>query len=424
MDREKKEKIAAFRFGVIFPLIDPTNTNWGAKEAILRSLSEKEWEIPYSDRRYISRATILNWLKKYTEGGSKIEALFPAGRKDKGVPRSIDDEVLISFIALQKENMDLTIPALIKKAREKRIITNEKVSTQTLYRLIKQYGNAKPKRTADLRKFEVQFTNDMWQSDCMHGPKVVTKEGKLRKSYLFAIIDDHSRLITHGQFYLAETLDNYLDCLWQAFSKRGLPRKLYVDNGPSFRAHRLQLGCASLQVALIYARPYRPQGKGKIERFFRTVRMQFLPTLPDKLTLTELNDRFYTYLDQDYHTRKHSSTGQSPLKRYEKDIHLLRGVVDNLPDYFRKMAIRTVRSDRSVQLEGKMFQAPIGLIGEKVTLRYESLDRVEVFLKDNISEGFLTPIDLVVNSSLKRAKEPSQDTIKSGGKLFDEEQAV
>ena len=152
--------------------------------------------------------------------------------------------------------------------------------------------------------------------------------------------------------------------------------------------------------------------------------MQFLPTLPDKLTLTELNDRFYTYLDQDYHTRKHSSTGQSPLKRYEKDIHLLRGVVDNLPDYFRKMAIRTVRSDRSVQLEGKMFQAPIGLIGEKVTLRYESLDRVEVFLKDNISEGFLTPIDLVVNSSLKRAKEPSQDTIKSGGKLFDEEQAV
>ena len=93
----------------------------------MRSLSEKEWEIPYSDRRYISRATILNWLKKYTEGGSKIEALFPAGRKDKGVPRSIDDEVLISFIALQKENMDLTIPALIKKAREKRIITNERL---------------------------------------------------------------------------------------------------------------------------------------------------------------------------------------------------------------------------------------------------------------------------------------------------------
>jgi len=423
MDKEKKEKIAVFRFGVIFPLIDPTNTNWGAKEATLRMLCEKEWEIPYSERRYISRATILNWLKKYTEGGSKIEALFPADREDKGVPRAIDEEVLSELITLQKENLDLTIPALLKKARRQKIITNEKVSTQTLYRLIKQHGEAKPRRTADLRKFEVQFSNDMWQSDCMHGPKVVTKEGKLHKAYLFAIIDDHSRIITHGQFYLAETLDNYLDCLWQALSKRGLPRRLYVDNGPSFRAHRLQLGCASLQIALIYARPYRPQGKGKIERFFRTVRMQFLPTLPDKLTLKELNERFYRYIDQDYHTRKHSSTGQTPLQRYEKDIHLTRGVIDYLPDYFRKMAIRTVRNDRTVQLEGKMFQAPIGLIGEKVTLRYESLDRVEVFLKDSVSEGFLTPIDLVINSSLKRKKE-SADYEEKGGELFKEKEVI
>jgi putative transposase len=85
----------------------------------------------------------------------------------------------------------------------------------------------------------------------------------MRKTYLFAIIDDHSRLIAHGQFYLAETLENYLDCLWTALRKRGVPRKLYVDNGASFKAHRLQLGCASLEIGLRYARPYRPQGKGQ-----------------------------------------------------------------------------------------------------------------------------------------------------------------
>lgn len=84
-----------------------------------------------------------------------------------------------------------------------------------------------------MRKFEVQMSNDLWQSDCMHGPQVM-HEGKLRKTYLFAIIDDHSRLITHAEFYLAETLDNYLDCVWTAMRKRGVPRKLYVDNGPSF----------------------------------------------------------------------------------------------------------------------------------------------------------------------------------------------
>ena len=119
----------------------------------------------------------------------------------------------------------------------------------------------------------------------------------------------HSRLITHGQFYLAENLDNYLDCLWTAMRKRGLPRKIYVDNGPSFKAHRLQLGCVSLEINLSFAKPYRPQGKGKIERFFRTVRSQFLPELPAELTLQELNQLFEKYLDH-YHTRKHGTTGQ------------------------------------------------------------------------------------------------------------------
>ncbi|RKX82163.1 MAG: IS481 family transposase [Spirochaetes bacterium] len=415
MDREKKEKIGVFRFGVIFPLIDPTNNNWGAKEAALRILANKRWEIPYSDRSFISRATILNWLKRYQDGGANIEALFPLEREDRGRPRSINKETLASLIQLRKDNPGLTIPALIKKAKASKIIIGETVSSQTVYRLLKQHGLSLRKRNEDLRKFEVQFANDLWQSDCMHGPKI-THKGKLCKTYLFAIIDDHSRLITHGQFYLAETLDNYLDCLWQALEKRGLPRKLYVDNGPSFRSHRLQLGCASLQIALIYAKPYRPQGKGKIERFFRTVRMQFLPTLPDSLSLSDLNELFYDYLDQSYHTRKHGSTGETPLHRYEKDIHLLRGVMDSLPDYFRKLAYRTVRNDRTVQLEGRVYQAPIGLIGEKVMLRYESHERVEVFLEENVSEGFLTPIDLVINSSVKRNDEPSKGN--KGGQLF------
>lgn len=144
--------------------------------------------------------------------------------------------------------------------------------------------------------------------------------------------------------------------------------------------------------------------------------MQFLPTLPDSLSLSDLNELFYDYLDQSYHTRKHGSTGETPLHRYEKDIHLLRGVMDSLPDYFRKLAYRTVRNDRTVQLEGRVYQAPIGLIGEKVMLRYESHERVEVFLEENVSEGFLTPIDLVINSSVKRNDEPSKGN--KGGQLF------
>jgi putative transposase len=265
MDREKQEKIAIFRFGVIFPLVEKDlHEYWGEKERILRELVSKEWEIPFSDRTYISKATILNWIKRYEDGGRKIEALFPESRGDRGRMRSISDEQIDALMRLRNENPKLSTPRLVEKARSEGVFPpGNEVSMASIYRLLKIRKAKRQKAVEDMRKFEVQMANDLWQSDCMHGPSILSG-GKKRKTYLFAIIDDHSRLITHGQFYLAENLENYLDCLWTAMRKRGVPRKLYVDNGPSFRAHRLQLGCASLEVGLSYAKPYRPQGKGYV----------------------------------------------------------------------------------------------------------------------------------------------------------------
>ena len=230
MDREKKEKIAVFRFGVIFPLMErDLHEYWGEKERILGELVSKDWEIPYSPRNYISRATILNWVKRYEDGGRKIEALFPKNRGDRGRMRSIDDEMMDALVQLRKVNPKLSTPRLVEKAKEQGVFpAGKEVSMASIYRLMKLHKVKRQKTVQDMRKFEVQMSNDLWQSDCMHGPKVL-HEGKLRKSYLFAIIDDHSRLITHGQFYLAETLENYLNCLWTAMRKRGVPRKLYVD---------------------------------------------------------------------------------------------------------------------------------------------------------------------------------------------------
>ena len=419
MEHEKKEKIAVFRFGVIFPLLDVNREQWGAKERIIHQVIQKSWEIPFSQRTYISRATVLNWLRRYREGGEKIEALYPQDRGDRGRRRSVDPETEIALVRIKHEHPTWTVPTILHKAVESGILVpNHRVTAATIYRIFKQHGVKRKKQEADLRKFEVQVSNDLWQSDAMHGPKVLIGE-KRKKSILFAIIDDHSRLIPHGQFYISESLDCYLDTLWQAMRKRGLPRKLYVDNGPSFRSHRLQLGCASLQVALVYARPYRPQGKGKIERFFRTVRMQFLRTIPDDLPLEELNNRFEYYLQHLYHKRKHSSTGESPMKRFLSDAHLLRGAPSNLPEFFRGKAERVVARDRTIRLKGRLYQAPIGLIGEKVLLRYEQLDRVEVFVHE-ASKGFLVPLDLVINSTVKRSTDNTPPSV-AGGQLFGKE---
>lgn len=424
MDREKKEKIAVFRFGVIFPLVEKDlHQYWGEKERILRELVSKEWEIPFSKRSYISKATILSWVKRYEDGGRKIEALFPESRGDRGRMRSISDEQIDALMALRKDNPKLSTPRLVEIARNNGVFpAGKEVSMASIYRLLKIRNAKREKAAEDRRKFEVQVSNDLWQSDCMHGPKVL-HQGKQRKTYLFAVIDDHSRLITHGQFYLAESLENYLDCLWSAMRKRGVPRKLYVDNGPSFRAHRLQLGCAALEIGLKYARPYKPQGKGKIERFFRTVRMQFIPELKEDIDLDQLNDLFSAYLEQQYHKRIHGSTGETPMNRYLKDVKALRKAPTNLPEYFRKQDVRKVNNDRTVQLHGKLYEAPAGLVGMNVILRYEELDNIEVFVDDS-SRGFLKNLNQEINSRVKRNPAPLQPPPVTGGQLFERKSGV
>ena len=155
-----------------------------------------------------------------------------------------------------------------------------RLNATNVWRFLHQHG-LMPAAAApgmDRRKYEAELPNDIWQSDVMHGPRVLVNERR-RKAYLIAFIDDHSRLVPFGGFYLSENLAAFLDAFEKALLKRGLPRKLYVDNGSAFRSHQLEHVCASLAIALIHAKAYQPQGQGKIERFFRTVRTQFLPTL-------------------------------------------------------------------------------------------------------------------------------------------------
>ena len=170
------------------------------------------------------------------------------------------------------------------------------MNNSTVYRFLHQQNLAQLpiKKPVDRRKFEAELPNDLWQSDVMHGPKV-NVNGKMRKSYLIAILDDHSRLIAHGQFYPSEALPSYLDAFENALAKRGLPRKLYVDNGAAFRSRHLEYISASLGIALIHSKPYTPQGRGKIERYFKTVRAQFLPCFKGQ-TLNELNEAFDCWL--------------------------------------------------------------------------------------------------------------------------------
>ncbi len=230
MDEMKKEKIAMLRFQVIASLIGLTKDDWGKKEKLLQEITQKDWEIPYTVRSYIGRSTVLEWLKSYEDSGGKLESLYPKQRSDRGLARSMDIDTEQTLINLRKELKEATLPTILKIAGERKLLPVDfNTSRQSVYRMYKRYGLDKeegPKK--DRRRFEAELPNDMWQSDCMHGPSVEV-DGKLRKSFLFGFIDDHSRIIPHAQFYLRENLESFLDCLMKALEKRGLPRKLYCD---------------------------------------------------------------------------------------------------------------------------------------------------------------------------------------------------
>jgi len=429
MDTDRREQIALFRFGVIAPLVG-RYLDRGEKERILEQITSSRWQIPSSPRTTIGRSTVLKWLSHYRSSGEDIEALKPRRRQDRGCCRSIDPETEAALVQLKQQLPGVSLPVLLRVARDRRIIGWAfTASRQSIYRMFSRHGLDKPLQPpVDRRRFEAELPNDLWQSDCMHGPQI-SFEGGSRKSYLFAIIDDHSRLIPHGQFYLRENIDSFSDCLIQALAKRGLPRRLYTDNGSAFRSHLLRYGCARMGIALLHSEPGIPEGRGKIERFFRTLRMQLLPLLPETLSLQQINEKLRQWIENDYHQRIHSSTGQTPLKRYLGHLQALRPAPHNLTEYFRIPVRRKVDKDRTVSLNGSLYEAPAGLIGQTVTLLYHKHDpnRIEV-LFDECSHGFLTPLNPGINSRVRRVasqhtdliapKQPLDDPPYRGGCLF------
>ena len=418
MTKKQKEEIALFRFGVICDLVGTLRLKHGEAEKLIREKSEQVWNIPYSNRTRIAASTIRNWVKRYQKSGGDFSSLYPAGRSDQGRSRKVDDETIMAIVRMKREKPALPVADLIKELQKKELITPGIILyPSTVYRILQKEGVKR--QTAgkiDRRRFEAEYPNDIWQSDVMHGP-MVNDNGKMRKSYLIAFIDDHSRLLPQAEFYLNERLKSWLDAFRKALLTRGMPRRLYVDNGSAFRTKHLERICASLGIALIHTPPYTPQGRGKIERFFRSVRDRFLPTCPENMTMNDINRLFSEWVRTEYHSRIHSSTGETPIQRFGRHIELTRTAPVDLEDCFRKEVRRRVTKDRTVSINNLIYEAPTKFIGEQLQLLYheDRPDRVEIFHKGS-SHGFLVPLDLNANCKIRRERDETEK-LPVGGKL-------
>lgn len=404
MDQVKNEETTIFRFGVIFPLLGG-NLHYGQKTRILSELAAKEYEIPGSKRKILSKATIYAWLRAYEEKG--LEGLAPKARSDKGGHRAISTESELALRQFKDQHPDWKLTTLAKMAAQQAVfLPSERISMPVVYRVFKDYDKEKKARKSkDMRRFEMENCNDVWMLDAMVGPKATVVENGKEKTItaiLWAFIDDKSRLITHGEFYGNQKAESLLACLWEAMSKRGLPRKIFTDNGASMKDNRLRLGCADLEISLSFARIYTPTSKAKIERFFSTVRMQFMPLVEGApLPLRDLNARWFLWL-KEYNNRYHSGIGMAPLDCYMDNIKAVRPAPSDMSRYFRARLERKVSATRTIQFNNKCYQVPLGYANLIIEIRFFTPSgQIEAFYGGN-SLGFIEEVDFIANGNAHR----------------------
>ena len=433
-DFERGHTVALFRYGLIADLLHLTPDSKGLYAQIAHK-AEVEYTIPGTTRTRVAAETIRDWLKRYRRGG--FDALLPKPRADRGQSRSLPPEVVDVLLAIKEGNSALSVQLVIREARKRPEVPEDlPLPPSTVHRLLARHGFMdKPggeHTDADRRRFAFAHAGELWMSDVMHGPTVFVGDRTKRKTYLIAFIDDATRVIPYCAFALAENTRAFLPVLKQALMRRGLPQRLYVDNGANYRSRHLALVCAKLGIALIHARPYRPQGKGKIERWFKTVRAQLLTRLSadDTRSLDAINRRLWAWVEGEYHHAPHRGLdGHTPLEQWTKTgeaVRFLEPDVD-LDDLFLFETQRAVQKDRTVSLNGVVYEVDAALVGEKVTLRFDPSAApgrpVQVCHKGKFIEQ-ARPVETYANCFVKRnrpswtlnvdgpAPEPSPSSLK------------
>lgn len=371
----------------------------------LRDASSRPW--PAHGGGYYSYRTIETWWYDYAKSGYGGIA-GKNRREDAGQSRLIDEETGLWILDAIAASPGVPFSVLYRlwddhgrglpsESTVRRFLASKGLDARTLKAGRLQSGPTKA--------FEAPYPNDLWMVDFACGPTLRVPNGKVLCTHLCLLLDDHSRLIAYGAYYTHANTAAFLDSLKQAVLRRGLPLKLYTDQGKPFINHHAHIVCANLGIRLLHAKPYHAWSKGKVERLIQTIQRGFELTLHMEghrvHSLEELNTAFSRWIANTYHLRKHSATGQSPHERFTANSHPIRQVEDpeNIDPLFYTRTHRVVRKDGTVTLGKKLFEVPLSLRALKIELRYDplTLDPVEVWHKDSF-HGLARRCDLHLNS--------------------------
>jgi len=381
MNDETREQIALSRFKLISPVLAEPGR---IQNQYFREQAEREHNLPHKGRCVIAVSTFKAWLRLYRKNG--FAALKPSARSDRGRPRKLSEEALAALRVKCKAYPHLSVKLLYEELLKQDLLGQPPVCYNTLARTIKKENlHPKPGRTDSRKRFERDEINELWVCDFLHGPTVKTDQRHVR-SILCAIIDDHSRMIVGHAFTAHETISVLTVVLKEAFFAFGLPKRLYVDNGPAFSSELLVGACARAGISLIHSKPYDAPSRGKIERFFRTVRERFLVSLMAEPTLDELNQAFALWLRDDYHHKAHAGIDARPIDRYHASasrVQLRRFAVRELDEIFLSRHERIVNHDATISFKGSVYEVPAAYIRQRIELRHPVDDPNQLWLYDN-----------------------------------------
>ncbi|MEC0229764.1 DDE-type integrase/transposase/recombinase [Paenibacillus alba] len=386
MDSTLQEQLAAFRYSLIAPIVcRQTPMQTGELQAYLEQTSDQTYRIPGSNRTQVSVRTLERYLSQYRRG--EWDALKPKPRGNNGGSR-LDPAVREQAIQLRKERPERSVEQIIFLLEESGAALPGTVAASTLARHLKKAGATRIELQSvatgeRFRRYEAEDIHLLWQFDYKHfvylpDPKDPKKK---KKTILFAILDDYSRVIVQAQFYWDEKLPRTEDSLKKAILRYGIPEQFYCDNGAAFSSHHLTRICGRLGVRLSHSKPYRSQGRGKIERFFQFVDTSFKPEVYQQVengslqTIEDLNKVLWSWLDGYYHKREHGTTKESPAVRAEKSSRTTkRKSLDELTEIFLWEETRTVDGTSCVSLQGNSYEVDGVSSGQKVQLRYDPFD--------------------------------------------------
>src|SRR6266702_874747 len=363
---DRAQQVALFRYQLIREAADP-GLSTRQRGRLVCELAARAHPGPFGDPVSVSRATIDRWIRGWRAGG--FDALVPPARQV--MPRT-DAETLELAAALKREKPGRTAAQV---ERVLRAHCGWSPSVRTLQRhferleLMTRPGGAPP---VTFGRFEAARPNELWTGDALHGPHAGG-----RKTFLFAFLDDHSRAVMAARWGYFEDTVRLAAALRPALAARGIPESIYVDNGSAFVDAALKRAAARLGIKITHSAPGRPQGRGKIERFFGVVREQFLVEIGDGSgieDLAQLNKLFTAWYETVYHTRQHSETGQPPIERWLAGAPFPTPSPEQLREAFLWAELRTVAKTATIKLLGGVYETDPVLAGRRVECVFDPFD--------------------------------------------------